>query len=94
MQNAAAERFFVTDGGVAENRGILVADTCTAKRDRNDLKNDADSAATQAIPETSTIVIADAGSLSYQYSADRGIGTAVSGGPQVLACKRLVSFVV
>ena len=76
-----AERFFVTDGGVAENRGILslilaLQSAITAIEENSDAKQ-------QRYPDI-TIVIADAGSLSYQYSADRGIGTAVSGGPQFL----------
>ncbi len=74
-------RYFVTDGGVTENRGIL------------SLILALQSAITELerIPEQDRggfpdirIVVADAGSLSYGYSPDRGIGTAVSGGPQVL----------
>lgn len=75
------ERYFVTDGGVAENRGvlslILALQSAIAELE-----------ITGRVPERHypdiDIVIADAGSLGYQYSADRGIGTAVSGGPQLL----------
>ena len=75
------QRFFVTDGGVAENRGmlslILALQSAIAELESRATDEE------RRLPDID-IVIADAGSLSYKYSADRGIGTAVSGGPQFL----------
>ncbi|MCH9695269.1 MAG: patatin-like phospholipase family protein [Gammaproteobacteria bacterium] len=75
------ERYFVTDGGVTENRGImsllLALDSTVSAL--SDLPLDV----SRRYPDI-RVVVADAGSLSYGYSPDRGIGTAVSGRPQFL----------
>lgn len=76
-----AERFFVTDGGVTENRGIL--SLLLALQSAVVALETSPSNTPIRYPNI-RVVVADAGSLSYGYSPDRGIGTAVSGRPQFL----------
>ena len=80
-EGEGTDRFFVTDGGVTENRGIvsLLLALQSAVRE---LKARPDEQAAR-YPDI-RIIVADAGSLSYDYKPDRGIGTAVSGRPQFL----------